>query len=152
MASFMSRKPCLIHFLQGYPTLFGCRNGTPESTITIEYNVSSASGVEQHCVPTGMSGKEVMIELRCEGRIGLPRWRSDKESACSAGAVGDTVLISGVRKIPWRMSWQPTPVFLPGESHGQRSLAGCSSWGCKEFGHNWSHLAWTHIEGELGIN
>ena len=28
-------------------------------------------------------------------------------------------------KIPWRRAWQPTPVFLPGESHGQRSLAGC---------------------------
>jgi len=28
-----------------------------------------------------------------------------------------------VRKIPWRRAWQPTPVFLPGESHGQRSLA-----------------------------
>ena len=31
-----------------------------------------------------------------------------------------------VRKIPWRRAWQPTPVFLPGESHGQRSLVGCS--------------------------
>ena len=31
-----------------------------------------------------------------------------------------------VGKIPWRRTWQPTPVFLPGESHGQRSLAGCS--------------------------
>ena len=29
-----------------------------------------------------------------------------------------------VRKIPWRRKWQPTPVFLPGKSHGQRSLAG----------------------------
>ena len=37
-----------------------------------------------------------------------------------------------VRKIPWRRKWQPTPVFLPGESHGQRSLEGCSPWGCKE--------------------
>ena len=36
------------------------------------------------------------------------------------------------RKIPWRSAWQPTPVFLPGESHGQRSLAGYSPWGCKE--------------------
>ena len=36
-----------------------------------------------------------------------------------------------VRKIPWRRAWQPTPVFLPGESHGQRSLAGYSPWGCK---------------------
>ena len=33
---------------------------------------------------------------------------------------------------PWRREWEPTPVFLPGESHGQRSLAGYSPWGCKE--------------------
>ena len=35
-------------------------------------------------------------------------------------------------KIPWRRAWQPTPVFLPGEFHGQRSLAGCNPWGHKE--------------------
>ena len=34
-----------------------------------------------------------------------------------------------VRTIPWRREWQPTPVFLPGESHGQRSLVGYSLWG-----------------------
>ena len=33
---------------------------------------------------------------------------------------------------PWRRKWQPTPVFLPGESHGQRSQAGYSPWGHKE--------------------
>ena len=32
----------------------------------------------------------------------------------------------------WRRKWQPTPVFLPGESHGQRSLVGCRLWGCTE--------------------
>ena len=37
-----------------------------------------------------------------------------------------------VGKIPWRMKWQPTPVFLPGESHGQRNLVGYSPQGCKE--------------------
>ena len=37
-----------------------------------------------------------------------------------------------VRKIPGRKEWQPTPIFLPGESHGQRSLVGYSPWGCKE--------------------
>ena len=37
-----------------------------------------------------------------------------------------------VRKIHWRWAWQPTPVFLPGESHGQRSLAGYSPWGRKK--------------------
>ena len=33
---------------------------------------------------------------------------------------------------PWSRKWQPTPVFLPGESHGQRSLVGYSPWGCKQ--------------------
>ena len=32
----------------------------------------------------------------------------------------------------WRRKWQPTPVFLPGESHGRRSLVGCSPWGRTE--------------------
>ena len=34
--------------------------------------------------------------------------------------------------VPWRRAWQPIPVFLPGESHGQRSLSGYSPWGGKE--------------------
>ena len=37
-----------------------------------------------------------------------------------------------VRKIPWRRKWQPTPEFLPGESHGRRSLVGYSPRGRKE--------------------
>ena len=37
-----------------------------------------------------------------------------------------------VGKVPWRRAWQPTPVFLPEESHGQRSLADFSPWGHKE--------------------
>ena len=39
---------------------------------------------------------------------------------------------SQVGKVPWRRAWQPIPVFLPGESHGQRSLECYRSWGCKE--------------------
>ena len=38
----------------------------------------------------------------------------------------------GVRKIPWRRAWLPTPVFLPGEFHGQRCLADYSPWGPEE--------------------
>ena len=45
-----------------------------------------------------------------------------------------------VRKIPWRRRWQPSPVFWPGKSHGQRSLVGYSSWGHKE----WPDLATEH--------
>ena len=40
----------------------------------------------------------------------------------------------------WRRKWQPTPVFLLGESQGQRSLVGCRLWGHR-VGHNWSNLA-----------
>ena len=41
-----------------------------------------------------------------------------------------------VRKIPWRRKWQPTPVFLPGKSHGQRSMVGYSPWSHKRAGHD----------------
>ena len=37
-----------------------------------------------------------------------------------------------VGKISWREKWEPTPIFLPGESHEQRRLAGYSPWDCKE--------------------
>ena len=47
-----------------------------------------------------------------------------------------------VREIPRRRAWQSTPVFLPEESHGQRSLAGCSSWDCKEHAKSKSTFTW----------
>ena len=51
-----------------------------------------------------------------------------KESACKAEDLGP---IPGLGRSPWRREWIPTPVFLPGESHGQRSLAGYSPWDLK---------------------
>ena len=60
---------------------------------------------------------------------GLPRWFSGEESACQCRRHG---FDPWVRKIPWRRTWQLTPVFLPGKSHGQRSLEGYSPWGGKE--------------------
>ena len=55
---------------------------------------------------------------------GFPGGSAGKESACNVE--------TWVGKIPWRRPWQPTPVFLPGESHGQMSLVGFSPWGHKE--------------------
>ena len=55
----------------------------------------------------------------------LPRWLSGKESACQCRRLG---FHPWIRKIPWRRKWQPTPVFLPKKSHGQRSLAGYNPW------------------------
>ena len=47
-------------------------------------------------------------------------------------AMPETEVRSLMGKIPWRKSWQPTPVFLPGEFYGQKSLVGYSPWGSKE--------------------
>ena len=61
--------------------------------------------------PSGASGKELSRQCRRQKRQGFDPW---------------------VGKILWRRKQQPTPVFLPGESHGQRSLKGYSPWGHKE--------------------
>ena len=61
--------------------------------------------------PGGASGKEPAYQCRRHKRHRFSPW---------------------VRKMPWRREWQPTPIFLPGKSHGQRSLVGCSPWGHKE--------------------
>ena len=64
--------------------------------------------------------------------FGPPRWLSGKESACQCRRCRRRGFDPWVVKIPWRRKWQPTSVFLPGESHGQRSLMGYRPWGCKE--------------------
>ena len=61
--------------------------------------------------PGGSSGKELAYQCRRPKSHRFDPWMG---------------------KIPWRRAWQPPPVFLPGESHGQRSLVGYSPWGCKD--------------------
>ena len=92
--------------------------------------------------------------------LGFPGGASGKEPACQCRlrdaltwGVKRRQLDRWVRKIPWRREWQTTPVFLPGESHGQRSLVGYSPY---RFRHNWSNLAWQslllkeHCQGTQG--
>ena len=55
--------------------------------------------------------------------LGFPCSSVGKESTCNAGELG---LIPGSGRSLGKIKWQPTPVFLPGESHGQRTLAGYS--------------------------
>ena len=54
-----------------------------------------------------------------------------KESACQCWRQKKCEFDPWIRKLPWRRVWQPTSVFLPGDSHGQKSLAGYLSWGQK---------------------
>ena len=61
--------------------------------------------------------------------MGFPGGASGKEPACQWRR---HMFDPWVGKISWRREWQPTPVFLPGESHGQRTLVGYSPWGHKK--------------------
>ena len=62
---------------------------------------------EPRGLPWGLRGKEPTFQCR---KHGFDPW---------------------VGQIPWRRKWHPTPVFLPGEFHGQRILVGYSPWGCR---------------------
>ena len=95
-------------------------------------------------------------------QLGLPRWHSDKESACWRRSRRRCGFDHWVGKIPWsrkwcvshpvcgisvtvaqtkwRRAWQPTPLFLPGKFQGWRSLAGYSPWGRKRVRHDWAHM------------
>ena len=80
--------------------------------------------------------------------LGLPWWLRRSSVCLQCGKPGFN---PWVRKMIWRRKWQPTPVFLPGKSHGQRNLVGYSPWGPKELDtterlhfhfylkHHWGH-------------
>ena len=55
-----------------------------------------------------------------------------KNATANAGDIKRLGFDPWVGKTPWKREWHPTPVFLPGESHGQRSLVNYSPWGHKE--------------------
>ena len=76
-----------------------------------------------------MNNTELGIDTKREG---FPGDASGKESSCQCRRHGRLRVHPWVRKIPWKRKQQPMPVFLPGESHGQRSLAGYHSLGYKE--------------------
>ena len=67
-----------------------------------------------------------------KGRTGLSNFHFHWASLKSLPAMQETWVLSPGQEDPWRRKWQRTPVFLPGEFHGQRSLAGYSPWGHKE--------------------
>ena len=74
---------------------------------------------------------ELLLEI-ANLPTGFPGGISGKEPVYQRRRLKRPAFDPYVGKIPWRRAWQPTPVFLPGESHGQRCLAGYSPWGRKE--------------------
>ena len=79
----------------------------PPGIITAKYR----SDTELSGLPMWLSGKELSCQYRRHKRLGFYLW---------------------IRRISWRRAWHPTPVFLPGKSHGQRSLVGYSPQDRKE--------------------
>ena len=70
--------------------------------------------------------------MKCPDFLGFPGGASSKEPACQRRRCKRCGFNSWVGKIPWRKKWQPTSVFFPGDSHGQRSLVGYSPQGRKK--------------------
>ena len=123
------RGPCLLWRLQGELGLcfFQLLVAVGKPWLTAP-SLQSASLVTWSPL-CSMSSLPIMSNL-CIVRIcGSSRWLSGREPTCKCRRHG---FHPWVRKIPWRRSWQPTLVFLPGKSHKQRSLVGYSQWGLKE--------------------
>ena len=64
--------------------------------------------------------------------VAFPGGPSGKELSCQCRRLMIHEFSPWIRKVPWRRAWQPTPVFLPGESQGPGSLVGYGPKGCKE--------------------
>ena len=105
---------------RGGKAVEGCTSGDP-----CEGTGSPLSDADHSVtrLPACLSGQESAWQCKRRRRCGFAPW---------------------VGKIPWRRKWQPTPVFLPGESHAQRSLVGCSPWGQKK-SWTWLTIQQTHI-------
>ena len=104
----------------------------PHITGTLDYSGSSLLLQSNYgLLPLGLKENLSYGQFisRFPHSVGFPGGSDCKESVFNAGNLG---LILGLERCPWRREWQPNPVFLPGESYGQRSLAGYSPWGRKE--------------------
>ena len=104
-------------------------------TLYIVHNVALNTGLHESfqisvfVFPDRHPGVELLGNMVV---LGLARWLSGKESTCKWRGGLDP----WTGKIPGRKKWKSTSVFLPGKSHGQRSLAGCSPWSHKIVRHD----------------
>ena len=124
---------CLAFFNELHPTkTLTCKEGFSEE--------AASAGIDntgpQHWA--SLWSHRVCLSLAVWPLAGPPRWLSGKETACWCRRCRGHRFNPRVGKIPWRRGWQPTPVFLPGKSHGQRSLAGYSPRG-RRARYGWAH-------------
>ena len=100
-------------------------------TCQIEHTPQNVQGY--HSAPRGgkktPGGRVSFLFMPVPCRLGFSGGSGVKESACQCRSRRRLGFDPWVGEIPWRRKWQPTPVFLPGKSHGQRSLVGYNPWG-----------------------
>ena len=100
---------------------------------TVKFSFSLRFFSEHNAKTIPLMDVSVSFYFVIKSPLRLPWWLSGKESTCQCRRCRFN---SWLREIPWRRKWQPTPLFLPGKSHGQRSLVVYSPWGCKRVKHN----------------
>ena len=124
IAAILGPVPCVFHILRSLELTLGsgCNLMAMRSQV---FAFLSSLGAQEFTVENGMDDDcDILVYWQnILHFLGLP-------SACSAG--DQPGFDPWLRKIPWSRKWQPTPVCLPGEFHGQRSLVGYSPWGPKE--------------------
>ena len=119
--------------MQFFLFVFGC---TAFRILVPQLEIEQGSLAVKGRSPNHRIAKEFSIHIffqssnRC--LQGLPSGSSGKESACQCRRHKRRRFDPWIGKIPWRRAQQPTSVFLPGESHGQRSLVGYSPQCCKD--------------------
>ena len=110
------------------------RNKKKETRDTKITNIRHRIHWNWHVLPINSNANSTMIwDLRILWRKqGLPRWLTGKEPARQCRRHRGCRYEPRVGKRPWRSTWQPTPAFLPGKPHGQRSLVSYSPWGHRD--------------------
>ena len=126
--------PGLLHYRQILYQL--SHKGSPRILEWVAYPFSSRSFQPRNqnrvsCIAgrffTSWATREALFTYRHVGKyLGFPDGKVVRNLLANAGDDRDVSSIPGLGKSPWRQAWQPTPLFLPGKSHGQRILAGYS--------------------------
>ena len=98
-----------------------------------EWSPNKTSNYRDLIPSYGINAQQLMMTFKYSFIGIFPWWHSSGESICQCRRHGFNPWVG---KLPWRKKWQPTPVFLPGKSYGQRSLAGLQYIGVARVGHN----------------
>ena len=112
-----------LEFIETDWLLVSSRDSIP-AAMGIDFSIQQKGSIPHWVIYIYIFFIHLMYIYQMSESISLPRWHCRKETACWRRRCKRREFHPWVGKIPWRRAWQPTPVFLPGEYHEQRSLPG----------------------------